>query len=61
MTMTVEELIKELKKHPKKSLVGWQDHDSDSVTGFVNYVDSFDPDESPDPEFCAGVKVVLRS
>ncbi|MEE8308645.1 MAG: hypothetical protein V3R81_15365 [Gammaproteobacteria bacterium] len=61
MGMTVKELIKELKKHPPESEVGWRDHDAseDAITDRVKTVDEFDPETSFDPRFCEGVRVVL--
>lgn len=61
--MTVNELIKELKKHPSNSKVAWRDHDQpeNQINDLVGGVEKFDPKKSFDPKFCAGVKVVLVS
>jgi len=59
--LTVEKLIAELKKHPKKALVAWRDHDQEEneINNVVGRVRVFEPATSFDPEFCAGVRVVL--
>ena len=59
--MTVGELIKELRKHPRGALVGWQDHDADEteVSAHVSTVNEFDDENGFDPEYCRGVGVVL--
>ena len=61
--MTVNELIKELKKHPGDSKVAWRDHDQaeNELANFVNGVEPFNPEESFDPAFCEGVRVILVS
>ncbi len=62
-SMTVDELIKELKKHPGDSKVAWRDHDQseNEINDLVRGVEQFDPEKSFDPKFCAGVKVLLVS
>ena len=61
--ITVEELIRELKKMPQKSLVGIRDFDNgiDEISGFVQDVERFDSKASFDPEYCKGVKVVINA
>lgn len=60
--MTVEKLIKELRKHPPKSQVAWSDHDQSrgEINCIVGWVEEFDPEKSFDPKFCKKVRVVLR-
>ncbi|KKK83658.1 hypothetical protein LCGC14_2791170 [marine sediment metagenome] len=62
MTMTVGELIKELRKHPRGAFVGWQDHDAEEteISAHVTIVCEFDEEDSFDPEYCKGIGVVLR-
>jgi hypothetical protein len=61
--ITVERLIKELKKYPKEGLVAWRDHDQSQgeINSVVGSIKAFDPAASFDPEFCAGVLVVLST
>ena len=59
--LTVAELIKELKKHPPESYVGWQSYDNgeDEISGLVETVSSFVPEASFNPRYCKNVRVVL--
>lgn len=60
--MNVEQLIRELRKHPKTAEVAWRDHDQDEneINARIRSVETFDPAASFDPNFCKGVRVVLR-
>ncbi len=62
MRLTVGQLIKELKRYPKDSLVGIADFDTDAsnrLSGVASSVSSFDPDTSFDPDFCKSCYVVI--
>lgn len=61
--MTVEELIKELKKHPPKARVGWQDHDASEgeLSAHVRYVSPFKPDGTQAEDWTRNVAVVIRN
>ena len=61
--MTVEELIKELKKYPMNAKVGWQDHDAseDKISAIVCNVFPFDPEMSNDPKYCMGIGVIITT
>jgi len=61
MSLTVKQLIKELKKYPANSRVGMKAHDNkeNEIDGIVSSVDEFDPETSFDPDYCQDVYVVL--
>lgn len=69
--MTVEQLIRELRRFPKDAIVGIQDHDAGEheLSARVCGVYAFNPDECemagsdrviPDPKWASGVGVVIR-
>ncbi len=60
--LTVRELIAKLKNFPPDSYVGYQTHDntSDEITGIIDFVDEFNPEESFDPNYCKNVFVVVQ-
>ena len=65
MALTVRELIRELKRHPRNSLVGYQAHDNCEweVPSLVSNVVEYDHTRFPDKERMHGdekVKVVIR-
>lgn len=62
MGLTVKQLIKELRRFPPDAVVAWQDHDQppNEINARVSYLRDFDPATSFDPDFCAGIGVVLR-
>lgn len=59
--MTVKELIKELRKYPEDSRIGWQGvtNSDNEIDGIVKFVNAFDPETSVDPKYCENIKVVL--
>ena len=64
--MKVSELIKELKKHPKDTVVVWQDHDEqlgefNGICNFVDFLDCDSLDEVDNPFEETGTRVVLHT
>jgi len=60
--MNVQQIMRELKKHPPRALVGVQDHDQpeNEINGLVKFVKAFDPENSKAPDDWKQVKVVIR-
>jgi hypothetical protein len=62
MSITVKQLIKELKNFPSDSLVGMaaMDNGGNELEGHVEFIETFDPEKSFDKDFCKNTFVVLR-